>query len=843
MTRGGLVGWVDGGNGWKGWCAVLALALAALGCGGGGGGGGDDAGTVAIEGDFFPLAVGDRWTYDDGAGGSMTARATGIGRVDGADGVVVQVTDGLGDTSVMTYVVGADGVRMVPETGGDPLPLAVGPVQVMRFPLAVGDSFVQIDRTVPLGIDFDSDGRNEDVAVRSVVLVVGVESIDTPTGRFAGAVHLRTTMTARVTLTLSRQTVVITMTTDDWFAPGVGPVRTVVRTDDPTGSETETWSVLAYRVGSRRSETVPPTVVAVRPAEGGAESAAAQVVVTFSEPMDAVSLAGAFTLVDAGGVPVPATMSVSGERATFVPVDPWSTGRYTAEVGAGAEDRAGNALAASRRWAFDIDITAPALARSTPADGATDVPLDARIELRFSEPIDPASLLPGNVRLLRNGDPGDEVPATVTLDGAVLAIAPAAPLERAQRYQVHVYDVLRDLVGNRLLSDVVFEFRADSGRFALPVALAAEGLVDAVAIGDVNGDGRADVLFTTGYTFNPAQDFKLMVLAQRADGSLAPAIVLDTQANYGCRASSIAVGDLDGDGRRDVLVGAGGCGIEVFRQGADSVLRSVAFIDSPQSRRIRLADLNGDGRPDLVGAGFYGTELSIWLQAVDGRFVLHASPAFEHAGDTDLDVGDVNGDGRPDVVVVTGSYPDTSIGIVLQQSDGSFGPVLTRAPPPATGVAAVAVGDVSGDGRADIVVTYGGNGGRLGVMLQQADGTLGAMTVLPSYDVPSQVEIADVNGDGRRDVVVGHSGWNAVGVYMQQADGTLAAEARYIANYGSNNPGSMAVGDVTGDGRPDIVFAEALLRQKVVPVDALGVVHRGQGIAATLDRLLRDAVR
>jgi FG-GAP-like repeat len=108
------------------------------------------------------------------------------------------------------------------------------------------------------------------------------------------------------------------------------------------------------------------------------------------------------------------------------------------------------------------------------------------------------------------------------------------------------------------------------------------------------------------------------------------------------------------------------------------------------------------------------------------------------------------------------------------------------------------------------------------VMLQRGDGTLGPMSELASYDAPAQVELADVNGDGRRDVVVGHSGWYAVGVYLQQADGSLGAEARYPANYGNRNPGSMVVGDVTGDGRPDILVAEAVLRQKVVDVQALG---------------------
>jgi hypothetical protein len=819
-------------------CLFVAAIGVVSGCGGGGGGGGGGgADDGALKGDFFPLAVGDRWTYAGDGEGTMSVRATGLRQIDGRQGVVVTVDDAVEGRSEFVYVVTDDGVREVPGSSSDPLLAAIGPVQVMRFPLVPGDSFVQIDKTISTGTDFDGDGRIEQAQVHSEVSVVGAESVTTPAGAFTGAAHLRTRFTVSVPLTGLGSAVVITTTSDDWFAPGVGPVRSVIEIRSDGATERSEWAVVAYRAGAARSEQVAPAVVSVRPVDGGVQGGAANVVVNFSEPMDAVSLATAITLTDPTGQPVPLTVTTSGSSASVVPADAWVSGRYSAQVSTAAEDRAGNALAAAQRWAFDIDLTVPALLSSTPADGATEVALDAPVVLRFSEAIAPESLVPGAVQLVHQGN---TVPATVTLDGSVLTVTPSLPLERAELYEVHVYDSLLDLAGNRLPTDVVVGFRADSGRFALPQALAPAGHIEAVAIGDLNGDGRADVVMSRGYSADP-QDFGLLLRRQLPDGSLAAAQVLDTRASYGCPARSLVIGDLDGDGRQDLLVGESGCGIEIFRQGSDGVLRAAGFIDSAESGRLRLADLNRDGRPDLVAAGFYGSVLRIWLQSADGTMVLHASPAFEYAGDADLDIGDINGDGRPDIAIGNGSYPDASIGIFLQHEDGGFGPATTRTPSPPTGVAALAVGDVNGDGRDDVVVTYGGNGGRLGVMLQRLDGSLGPMNAMPSYDVPSQVEVADVNGDGRRDVVVGHSGWFAVGVYLQQADGKLRAEARYRANYGNNNPGSMAVGDVTGDGRPDVLVAEALLRQKVVDMQALGVGRPGSAVQA-ITRIVRQAV-
>lgn len=811
-----------------------ALVLAGLlsGCGGGGTDGtsapgtpeqtapSDDAEGLGLDAllgrgaDYFPLGNHDQWVYRTGSGEQLKFKVTGRERVGDIDThIVTHNVPGFAPFEQVNFAVNARALRQVPGAGANSVLQALGPLDVMRFPLTPGERFTQVDRTVDSGVDIDGDGRNDMIAVRSDVTMVGFDLLtQTEAGLFARTAHLRTRIeqTLIASATATRSTVSATI--DDWYAPGVGLIRSRGVFRDGDAVQNTSQSLLAYRVGGRRSDSVAPTVTAMDPAPRSVHGSRTIVNVDFSEPLDADALVPtSVSITDAHGNAVFGNISLSGNRLSFVPFEPWASGVYTIRLGAGLVDLAGNALR-PRSWAFTIEAEAPTPVMLSPARDAADVALDAVLRAEFSEALD-ASTVPGNVRLFDLSS-GSEVAATVTLaNSRTITIRPTAPLQRATRYSVQFDPAITDLHGNPLLVSQPWNFSTDPGLFGYPTLVQPHFSPEAVVIGDVNNDGLDDVVMSTYFSFDPANDFKLVVYLQRPDGTLADPVRYSNASYSECKASSLAIADLDGDGRKDVAIAQGGCGVEIFLQRPDGTLASGNWLPYGESHRIRAADINGDGLADLVGMSEQTGQVAVWYQ-VGGRISLPTFYPVDAGGGSvftagDLDVGDLNGDGRPDIVIShPNGDPARSISVLYQQADGRYGAPVTLSVDSTWAARGVAIGDLNGDGRRDLAVTWGGAApAALSVYYQRTDGTLAPPVTLTSLDYPGAIEIADLNQDGRLDAVVAHDGWGSVGVYLQAANGTLQAEQRFEGTDGSANPHGLAVGDLNGDGRIDIAQA------------------------------------
>jgi hypothetical protein len=188
-------------------------------------------------------------------------------------------------------------------------------------------------------------------------------------------------------------------------------------------------------------------------------------------------------------------------------------------------------------------------------------------------------------------------------------------------------------------------------------------------------------------------------------------------------------------------------------------------------------------------------------------------------------IADVNGDGRPDLAVVnycegsgTGRCANGANGVVsvlLDNGDGTFQAAVTYGSGGMYGES-VAISDVNGDGKPDLLVVNrcasssncaspGVHPGSVGVLLGNGDGTFQpAVTYGSGGDAPSSVAVGDVNGDGKPDLLLVNLN-NVVGVLLGNGDGTFQPAVTHAS--GGQNAESVALADVNGDGKPDLLVA------------------------------------
>ncbi len=365
-----------------------------------------------------------------------------------------------------------------------------------------------------------------------------------------------------------------------------------------------------------------------------------------------------------------------------------------------------------------------------------------------------------------------------------------------------------------------------------------------VVIVDLDGDGKPDLIIADSYAGEISIYQNISTNGSLTAGSFAPRVVLPMLAGVYCNPYTVAVADLDGDGRLDIIaINADSNVVSILRNisspGSITTNSFAARVDLPAGNGMRglaVQDLNGDGRPEIVTADAGDNTISIFQNMSTIGNIAFAPRVSFPAGNwaQSVAIGDLDGDGKPDLAVASRDSATVSIfrnimGPGNNITTNSFAPKVDF--PALASAFPIAIGDMDGDGKLDLVV--GGGNVSKAISVYRNTATVGSITTNSfasrvDFAAPGWVNsltLADLDGDGKLDIALVSqissvfSIFKNVSVQGSFTTASLAARVDYSTGW---NPNGIAVGDLDGDGRPDIVFANTydaniFIYQNIVP--------------------------
>jgi hypothetical protein len=375
-----------------------------------------------------------------------------------------------------------------------------------------------------------------------------------------------------------------------------------------------------------------------------------------------------------------------------------------------------------------------------------------------------------------------------------------------------------------------------NGTFQVPPTYASGGYdADSVAVGDLNGDGNADLVvanFCQSNNCSKGTNGAVSVFLGNGDGTFQAA---HEYATGGFGSSSVAIGDFNGDGHPDVAV-AGECSTSACDRGGtvsillgngDGTLQPAKNYSSGgyTSLSVAIADFNNDGNLDLAIANECQSTScqngSVTVLLGNGNGTFQTAQSFPSAGyETNfVATGDFNEDGNPDLVLTSQCQDSTctngGVSVLLGNGNGTFQRAQSYSSS-GLGANSVAVADVNGDGKPDLVISNlcqnsdDCTTGSIQTLIGEKNGTFyqghGYASGAPgTYSLVT----ADFNGDGNVDIVVANTGITSA--LLGNGDGTFQTPLLYF-------PGGIFVstGIFTGNNKPDVVVAGGSLSSVTV---------------------------
>lgn|GEM_PF-2891627 len=329
--------------------------------------------------------------------------------------------------------------------------------------------------------------------------------------------------------------------------------------------------------------------------------------------------------------------------------------------------------------------------------------------------------------------------------------------------------------------------------FAPPVEYPGGPAPSTIAVGDLDGDGHADVAVNN---YGDTESTRIQTLRNEGDGTFAVDTSFPSTVAF-----SMAIGPFVSS-KNDLLVGC-----DLFENDGKGTfgpaLNYGSRCGSQDSwRNFATADFNGDGKLDLAWA--LSNSAVVQLNQGNGAFkAIETQLSPDNLHITTLASADFDHDGLPDLAAACWGYGNPNLLALLHGGgDGSF-EVTAIDTDSNTVPTSIAAGDVDGDGYADLLTTTTNPTG-LEVRMHQPDGSFSAPAFYAAFFTNPIPLLGDINGDGVNDLVVADENGTGMGYFLNAGDGTFGKQV-VMGNDGSL--WNAALGDVNGDGHLDIVAA------------------------------------
>jgi hypothetical protein len=361
-----------------------------------------------------------------------------------------------------------------------------------------------------------------------------------------------------------------------------------------------------------------------------------------------------------------------------------------------------------------------------------------------------------------------------------------------------------------------------------PVNLSSGDGPACVAVGDLDGDGKPDVVVANVYDGAIWIYRNISTNGVLSASSFAPPVIFTIGGGMDST-RGLALADLTGDGRLDIVVANRSFNMVSIFQNFCSPgnINNNSFgtrVDLPVAGMpycVAVMDLDGDGKPEIITTDSASERVSVLKNiGASGTITTNSfSAPIDFAvgfSPVHMAVADLDGDGKPDVVTINYGNNDSAVSVLRNIStvgNIAFAPAVNF--PGLSSSLDVAIGDLDGDGKPDLAVSSFDNGQAVSIYRNTSiSGSITTNSFAPPVDFDvggwgNTVAMGDLDGDGKLDVVVltqlpDHlSLFRNISTVGSITADSFAPRVDYPTGW---NPNGMAIGDLDGDGRPDITF-------------------------------------